>query len=250
VEVDFAGFLFVALDQLINNAAKLRYMSGGQVRVPMLLRVGQGAMGSLGAQHTSAPHAMFLGVPGLALCTPSNPQDAYDLVRWSLRQDDPVVFAEDVRLYKSKGPMERREPPGRAENSIARHGRDVTVVTFGNAVRVAETAAEELSREGIEIEIVDVKFLAPLDRSPIGESSRRTGRVICVADDPLMGGVTATLAAIVEEEAYAELQAPVLRLGSKHTPAPFSPALERTVFPTRESIEAAARMLLEEAVTP
>lgn len=244
VEYDFAGFFLLALDQLVNNAAKLRFMSGGQLRVPLVVRVGQGAMGSLGAQHTHVQHAMLVATPGLSVCVPSTPQSAYDLMRWSLRQRDPVVYAEDVRLYRSKGPVERREAP--IERTIRRRrGTDVTVIGFGRIVPTALEAAERLAGEGVELEVVDVQLLSPMGREEIAASCRATGRVICVGDDPLLGGITATLAAVVGEESYGDLRAPVVRLGAQHSPSPYSPDLERAVFPTAEAIATAARALMD-----
>jgi pyruvate/2-oxoglutarate/acetoin dehydrogenase E1 component len=244
VEVDFSGFLYLGLDQLVNNAAKLRYMSGGQVRIPLVVRVGQGALGSFAAQHSQAQHAMLANVPGLALCAPSTPQDAYELMRWSLRQMDPVVFAEDMRMYRMRGPLDPRNGGSRPGAAIRRAGRDASVLTFGFGVHLATEGAEELAGEGIEVEVVDLRTISPLDTETIGESARRTGRVLCLADDPLLGGITATLAAAANEQAYEALRAPVLRIGARHTPAPYAPSLERLVFPSKDTLANAVRELV------
>jgi pyruvate/2-oxoglutarate/acetoin dehydrogenase E1 component len=244
VEVDFSGFLLLGFDQLINNAAKLRYMSGGQVRVPLVVRVGQGPLGGFAAQHSMALHGWLANVPGLAVCAPSSSQDAYELMRWSLQQTDPVVFCEDMRLYRSKSPLDTTRKsfePQRAR--FARRGADVTILTFGYGVRLALSAAADLAEEGIDVEVVDLRFLSPLDEAAIAESAERTGRVLCLSDDPLLGGFTATLAAVADEVAHVHLRAPILRLGARHTPAPYNEALERVVYPTAEAVAVALRAL-------
>jgi pyruvate/2-oxoglutarate/acetoin dehydrogenase E1 component len=258
VEVDFAGFLLLGLDQLVNNAAKLRYMSGGQLRVPLLVRVGQGPLGAFAAQHSQAQHAWLASVPGLALCAPSDAQDAYTQMRWALRQRDPVVFAEDMRLYRRKGPLVRDlagagdSPPaavpagvGNATHDgvplarVLRPGRDATVLCFGFGTALALAAAEDLAGEGVELEIVDLRLLSPLDEQTIGESSRHTGRVLCLGDDPLLGGITATLAAAVDRVAH---EAIIGRLGARHWPTPFGSS-EAFAYPSVESVTAAVRWL-------
>lgn len=284
VEVDFAGFLLLGLDQLVNNAAKLRYMSGGQLRVPLTVRVGQGPFGAFAAQHSQSQHAWLASVPGLALCVPASVQDAYDLLRWTLQAGDPVVFAEDMRLYRHKGALRRAaaaapgEPaaslagPGSAEAAgsgsaeaagpgsdeagaqnarssvpgarIARPGRDATAVCYGYGVSIALDAAGELSdAHGIELEVLDLRLLSPLDEAAIGASARHTGRVLCVGDDPLLGGMTATLAAVAHERAQDALAAPVARLGARHLPTPFG-SVEQSVYPSAQSISRAVRRLV------
>jgi acetoin:2,6-dichlorophenolindophenol oxidoreductase subunit beta len=244
VEVDFAGFLLLGLDQLVNNAAKLRYMSGGQLRVPLVVRVGQGPLGAFAAQHSQAQHALLAGVPGLALCAPSDPQDAYAQMRWALRQGDPVVFAEDMRLYRTKGPLLRERAPGGEPPVLAarvlRAGSEVTVLCFGYGTTLALAAARELSAEGVELEVVDLRMLSPLDEHTIGESARHTGRVLCLGEDPLLGGITATLAATVDQVAHGAV---VGRLGARHWPTPFGSS-ETLVYPSVESVVEAVRRLI------
>jgi pyruvate/2-oxoglutarate/acetoin dehydrogenase E1 component len=244
VEVDFAGFLLLGLDQLVNNAAKLRYMSGGQLRVPLVVRVGQGPLGAFAAQHSQVQHAWLASVPGLAVCAPSDADDAYALMRWALRQHDPVVFAEDMRLYRTKGQVARGSVSHRRQHGllarVARTGRDATVLCFGFGTTLALAAARELAPQGIELEVVDLRMLAPLDEQTIGEASRHTGRVLCLGDDPLLGGVTATLGASVEQMAHGTL---VARLGARHWPTPFGSS-ERFVYPSADSVVAAVRRLL------
>jgi pyruvate/2-oxoglutarate/acetoin dehydrogenase E1 component len=244
VEVDFAGFLLLGLDQLVNNAAKLRYMSGGQLRVPLVVRVGQGPLGAFAAQHSQVQHAWLASVPGLAVCAPSDADDAYALMRWALRQHDPVVFAEDMRLYRTKGQVARGSASHRRQHGllarVARTGRDATVLCFGFGTTLALAAARELAPQGIELEVVDLRMLAPLDEQTIGESSRHTGRVLCLGDDPLLGGITATLAATVDSVAHGAV---VGRLGARHWPTPFGSS-EAYVYPSVESVVAAVRRLI------
>jgi pyruvate/2-oxoglutarate/acetoin dehydrogenase E1 component len=242
VEVDFAGFLLLGLDQLVNNAAKLRYMSGGQLRVPLVVRVGQGPLGAFAAQHSQSQHAWLASVPGLALAAPSEAQDAYTLMRWALRQNDPVVVAEDMRLYRTKGPLERGMPGDEIPRArVVRPGRDASIVTFGFGTTLALAAARALVAEGIEIEVVDLRMLSPLDEGTIGESARHTGRVLCLGEDPLLGGITATLAASVDSVAHGTV---VARLGARHWPTPFGSS-EAYVYPSQESVLAGVRRLIE-----
>lgn len=240
VEVDFAGFLLLGLDQLVNNAAKLRYMSGGQLRVPLVVRVGQGPLGAFAAQHSQAQHAWLASVPGLALCAPSDAQDAYTQMRWALRQRDPVVFAEDMRLYRRKGALVGSEEEDIPRARVLHAGHDATVLCFGFGTTLALAAAQELNAEGIELEVVDLRLLSPLDEQTIGESSRHTGRVLCLGDDPLLGGITATLAVTVDRVAHGAV---VGRLGARHWPTPFGLS-EAFVYPSTESVVAAVRRLL------
>lgn len=244
VEVDYSGFLLLGFDQLINNAAKLRYMSHGQLRVPMVVRVGQGPMGSFGAQHSQALHGWLANVPGLVVCAPGTVQDAYDLMRWALRQNDPVVFAEDMRLYRLKGPLIEDGEDVSLGAQVARAGRDATAVVFGYDVSQALDAAVELAAEGIELEVLDLRSVSPLDAGAIAASVRHTGRALCVSDDPLLGGFSATLASVTTEQARESLLAPVARLGARHAPAPYNADLEASVFPSVESIAAAVRALM------
>jgi acetoin:2,6-dichlorophenolindophenol oxidoreductase subunit beta len=244
VEVDFSGFLLLGLDQLVNNAAKLRYMSNGQLRVPLVVRVGQGPLGSFGAQHSQALHGWLANVPGLAVCAPADPQEAYDLMRWSLRQGDPVVFAEDMRLYSDKGPLAAHERDVGLGARVVRAGHSASAIVFGYGVTLARRAADVLAAEGIELEVLDLRTVSPLDVDAIAATVRRTGRVICVSDDPLLGGFSATLAATASEQARDALRAPVVRLGARHAPAPYNRELEQRVFPSAESLADAVRALV------
>jgi pyruvate dehydrogenase E1 component beta subunit len=244
VEVDYSGFLLLGFDQLINNAAKLRYMSDGGLRVPLVVRVGQGPMGSMGAQHSQALHGWLANVPGLSVLAPGTVQDAYDLMRWALRQGDPVVFTEDMRLYRRKGPLVEGDGEVGVGARVARPGADATAVVFGYGVPLALEAAATLAAEGIDLEVLDLRAVSPLDVAAIAASVRRTGRALCVSDDPLLGGFSATLATVVTEQARAALRAPVGRLGARHAPAPYNAGMERSVFPSADSIAIAVRALV------
>ncbi len=244
VEIDFSGFLLLGLDQLINNGAKLRYMSGGQVRVPLVVRVGQGPLGSFGAQHTQTQQAFLAGVPGLSVLTPATPQDAYAAMRWALTATGPVVVAEDMRLYRTKGEVTRGAVPETLRAAIVRPGDAATVVTYGHGVTTALAAATTLARESIEVEVLSLPSLSPLDTEAITESARRTTRALCLTDDPPFFGAGSSLASAVTSGAYDALRAPVLELGSRPVPAPYTPTLESLVFPTSEAVTETLRNLI------
>lgn len=245
LEIDFAGFGLLGLDQLVNNAAKLRYMSGGQLRVPLVVRMGQGPLGAFAAQHTQSLHGWLANVPGLAVYAPATAQDAYSLVRRAMEVDDPVVVAEDLRLYRHRGPVAvAADHRGAARAVTVRDGVDVSVVAYGYGVHIALQAAERLASEGISVEVLNLRVLMPLDAEAIGESVRRTGRAVCIGDDAAAFGVAGSLAAVVQSEAHGELRAPVAQLSSRHVPAPFSPRLEDLVFPTGDSVAAAVHEVM------
>ena len=246
VEVDFAGFLFLGFDQLLNNGASLRYMSAGQLRVPLVVRVGHGPIGSFAAQHSRSLQGWLANTPGLSVCAPASSQDAYDLFRWALRQDDPVVICEDLRLYRRPGPLvrgdgERTDAP---RASVVRPGRDVSAVTFGHGTALALEAADTLAADGIELEVLDLRMISPLDEAAIETTVRRTGRVVCVSDEPLLGGLASSIAAIAAEVGYGALTAPVARLGTRHLPSPYASVLEELVHPSTGSVAEAARRLV------
>jgi pyruvate/2-oxoglutarate/acetoin dehydrogenase E1 component len=247
VEVDFAGFLFLGFDQLLNNGASLRYMSAGQIRVPLVVRVGHGPIGSFAAQHSRSLQGWLANTPGLAVCAPSSSQDAYDLFRWALRQNDPVVIAEDLRLYRQRGALRRRgagESTALPGAAVVRQGRDASVITFGFGTTQAIAAAEQLADEGIELEILDLRMVAPIDEAAIEATVRHTGRVLCVSDEPLFGGIASSLAAIAAELGHPSLSAPVARLGTRHVPSPYASVLEELVHPSAGSIVEAVRRLV------
>ncbi len=244
VEVDFAGFLLLGLDQLVNNGAKLRYMSGGQASVPLVVRVGQGPLGSFAAQHSQTQHAYLASVAGLTVLAPATPQQVYDAMRWALVQNDPVVLMEDMRLYRRTGPLLRGSVPEAVTSTVHRSGTDVTVLTYGHGVGVALEAAQQLAGE-IDVEVLGLDSLNPLDVAGIAASVRRTGRALCLADDPPLFGTAATLASVATTEAHDVLRAPVVSLGSRPVPTPYAPQLEALVFPTVDGVVAALRRLAD-----
>ncbi|MBI2089785.1 MAG: alpha-ketoacid dehydrogenase subunit beta [Deltaproteobacteria bacterium] len=242
VEVMFIDFITLAMDQLVNHAAKLHYMSGGQLRVPMTLRVQEGAMGSCGAHHSQSLEAWFLHVPGLKVVAPSNPADAKGLLKAALRDESPVVYVEHRGLYWSRGRVPEGDhvvPIGRA--AVSRLGKDVTVVAFGKMVGVAQQAAERLQDEGISVEVLDARTMCPLDLETIVASVRKTRRLVVAHEAVKIGGAGAEIAAEVQQAAFNLLDSPVLRVGAVSAPVPASPVLEKEFVPGQEQIIDAVR---------
>ncbi len=242
VEIMFVDFVTLALDQLVNQAAKAHFMSGGQLEVPLVLRT-QGGAGQRGAaQHSQSLEAWLAHVPGLKVAMPSTPADAAGLLASSIDDPDPVVFIENKTLYfrREELPSDREPVPlGRAR--VARAGRDVTVVALSRLVHESLAAAEELAAEGIEIEVIDPRTLVPLDLGTIVESLRRTHRLVVAHEAVAHGGFGAEVAARVQEEAFDELDAPIGRVGAPFAPIPFSPPLEDAYLPGRAGVAAAVR---------
>jgi pyruvate dehydrogenase E1 component beta subunit len=244
-EIMYIDFLTVAMDQVINQAAKMRYMSGGAFSVPLVIRTTIGAGTSSAAQHSQNLQALFLQVPGLKIAVPSCPRDAKGLLKSAIRGYDPVLFVEHQRLYRKKGPVPDGEeliPFGKAE--VKRPGRDVTVVATLAMVPLALEAAVELAGQGIECEVLDPRTLVPLDRAAILESVRRTGRLVTVSEGPRTGGEGAEIAALASEEAFASLKAPVRRVAALDVPIPFAPCLEQAVLPGAADIVKAVREIV------
>jgi pyruvate dehydrogenase E1 component beta subunit len=240
-EIMFMDFLAVCLDQLANHAAKLRYMSGGLTPVPMVVRTAVGGGLGVGAQHSQMLEAWLTHVPGLQVVVPSTPTDARGLLHSAIASDDPTVFIEQVPLLSFKAPLEDRPVPlGLAE--VKRPGTDLTVVTYGrqvhDALAVATTLAEE---EGIELEILDLRSLAPLDTDTLLESVGRTGRAVVLHEAVVTGGFGAELAALLSEHLFGQLRAPVLRVGATPTPLPYAKSLERLALPGRDRLLQAVR---------
>lgn len=236
-EIMFGDLTTLIMDQLLNQAAKLRYMFGGQAKVPVVVRTPLGAGASMAAQHSQSPEAWFMHVPGLKVAIPSTPQDAKGLLKTAIRDDNPVIFFEHKLLYSLKGLVPEEEytiPFGEAD--IKREGRDVTIVATLYMVHKALKAAEELSAEGISAEVVDPRTLVPLDKGAIINSVKKTGRVVIVTEDCKRAGVSAEIAAILAEEALDYLDAPIRRVAEPDTPIPFSPPLEQFVIPDEKSI--------------
>lgn len=238
--VDFAG---LAMDQIANQAAKTRFMFGGQLPVPLVLRTQGGTGRSAGAQHSQSLEAWFLHTPGLRVMVPATANDAHHLLRAAIHDPDPVVFIEHKSLYATKGALgEQAEPPG--VSVVRRAGRHLTVVTYSRMLHRCLEAAEILAREGLELEVIDLRTLNPLDTDTMCASARRTGRALVVTEDTLTGGVSAELSARLTEGAFDYLEEPVLRLAGEDVPIPVAPNLEAGVVPTVEGIVRAARRLL------
>ena len=244
VEIMFVDFVTLALDQLVNQAAKAHFMSGGQLRVPMVLRTQGGAGQRGGAQHSQSLEAWLTHVPGLKVVMPSTAADAAGLLAGAIADDNPVVYVENKTLYfRSEDVQEaRRVQLGRAQ--VVRSGRDVTVVALSRLVHESLAAAEELAAEGIEVEVIDPRTLVPLDLDAIVDSVARTHRLVVAHEAVEHGGVGAEIAAEVQAAAFDELDAPIARVGAPFTPIPFSPPLEDAYLPGRDDVAAAVRSLL------
>jgi pyruvate dehydrogenase E1 component beta subunit len=230
------------MDQIANQAAKVHYMSGGKLRVPLVVRTTLGATRRSAAQHSQSLHAWVSHVPGLKVALPATPYDAKGLLKSAIRDDNPVVFFEDKMMYQLRGPVPEEEytiPLGVAE--VKRPGGDVTIVATSSMVQVALAAAEVLAGEGISAEVVDPRTTIPLDAATLIASAQKTGRAVVVDEGYARYGVAAELAAVIAEGAFHYLDAPVRRLGAMHVPIPFSPVLEDLTVPTAETVAAAAR---------
>lgn len=245
VDMHFADFVTCAMDEVVNQLAKTRYMFGGQCRFPLTLRMPYGIGKSAGGHHSNSVEAWFLNTPGLKLCLPSTPADAKGLLKTAIRDDDPVLIFEPRGLYRVTGPVPEGDhlvPLGHAE--IRRPGRDVTVIATARMVHLALEAADTLATAGIEVEVVDPRSLVPLDRDTLVGSVARTHRVVIVEEGPLRGGVGGHLAWVISESAFDELDAPIARVASANVPVPFAPVLESAVSPQVDTIVAAVRRIL------
>ena len=230
VDMHFVDFITIAMDEVVNQMAKIRYMFGGQCTVPIVLRAPDGMVRSAAAQHSQSLEAWFLHVPGLQVVIPSNPADAKGLLKSAIRSDNPVLYFEHKVLFKMKGPVPEGDhlvPIGKAK--ISRSGKDVSIVSYSLMMQVALEAAEELAKQGIEAEVIDLRTISPLDEETIFSSVRKTKRLVIVHEAVKTGGVGAEIAARVAEEMIDYLDAPIRRLGAPFVPIPFSPALEKLV---------------------
>jgi pyruvate dehydrogenase E1 component beta subunit len=244
VDIMFGDFLTLVMDQLANQAAKVHYMSGGSLCVPLVLRTTLGATRRSAAQHSQSLQAWVSHVPGLKVALPATPADAKGLLKAAIRDDNPVVFIEDKLGYQVRGEVPEGEhvlPLGAAD--VKRPGTDVTVVATSSMVYVAIEAAELLAAEGISAEVVDPRTTSPLDRETLVASARKTGRAVVVDEGHRSYGVSAELAAVIAEGAFHYLDAPVARLGAMDVPVPFSPPLEDLTVPTVDGLVAVARDL-------
>ncbi|HEX9124527.1 MAG TPA: alpha-ketoacid dehydrogenase subunit beta [Actinomycetota bacterium] len=244
VDIMFGDFMTLAMDQVVNQAAKVHYMSGGKLKVPMVVRTTLGATRRSAAQHSQSLHAWVSHVPGLKVAMPSSPYDAKGLLKTAIRDDNPVIVFEDKMDYQTRGPVPEREyviPLGVAE--VKREGSDVTIVAISSMVQVALAAADLLLEDGIGAEVVDPRTLFPLDAQALVGSAKKTGRAIVVDEGYGRYGATSELASVIGEGAFYHLDAPVRRMGAMDVPIPFSPALEDLTVPTPERVASVAREL-------
>lgn len=245
VELMTVNFGLLAMDQMVNHAAKIRYMFGGGAKVPLVIRTPQGAGHQLGAQHSQSLEAYFLHCPGLRVVVPATPADAKGLLKTALRQDDPVIFLEHESLYGVKGEVPEGEhltPFGKA--NVLREGKDVTIISYSKCVYDSLHAAAALENAGIDAEIIDLRTLNPLDLRTIVESVKKTGKAIVVYEGWRTGGAGAEIAAQLYEAAFDHLDAPVERVASLDTPVPYNAKLEKAVLPSAAAIVRAAERVV------
>jgi len=248
VDIMFGDFITLTMDQVVNQAAKVHYMSGGKWRVPMVMRTTLGATRRSAAQHSQSLHAWFSHVPGLKVVLPSTPYDAKGLLKTAIRDENPVVFFEDKMMYKLKGPVPEGEytiPLGVAD--VKREGDDITLVATSSMVQVALGAAVLLEQAGISAEVIDPRTTWPLDENALIDSAKKTSRVIVLDEGYERYGVTAELAAVIAHGAFYDLDAPVKRMGAMHVPIPFSPPLEDVTVPTDKTVFEAARAMCKKS---
>ena len=244
VDIMFGDFITLTMDQMVNQAAKVHYMSGGEWKVPMVMRTTLGATRRSAAQHSQSLHAWFCHVPGLKVVLPATPYDAKGLLKAAIRDENPVVFFEDKMMYKLKGPVPEDDyvvPLGVAD--VKRVGDDITLIATSSMVQVALGAADLLQEAGISAEVVDPRTMWPLDEKTLIDSARKTSRAIVLDEGYERYGVTAEIASLIATGAFYDLDAPVKRMGAMHVPIPFSPPLEDVTVPTEQSVFEAARAL-------
>jgi pyruvate dehydrogenase E1 component beta subunit len=245
LEIMFIDFVTLAMDCLVNQTAKYRYMSGGQLAVPMVVRTQAGAAGGAAAQHSQSLEAWFIHVPGLVVVAPATPAEAYGLLKSAIRLGEPVLFIEHKRLYTMKEELdEAAELPQIGTARIARPGTDVTLIAYSAMVQTALQAAQNLADEGISVEVIDLRTLVPLDMATIATSVSKTHRVFIAHEAVRSGGAGAEIAARIGEELFDELDAQVLRVGCGFAPIPFAPELERALLPGSAELVRAARQLM------
>ena len=240
------NFALVGIDQIINNAAKIRQMSGGQFPCPIVFRGPTASAGQLAATHSQAFESWFANCPGLKVIVPSNPYDAKGLLKSAIRDDDPVIFMESEQMYGDKGEVPEEEyllPIGVAD--IKREGNDVTIVSFGKIIKEAFKASEQLEKENISCEIIDLRTLNPIDMDLIGSSIQKTSKVLVVHEDNFTNGPGAEISALVADKYFELLDGPVRRVAAKDSPVPFSWLLEEKVLPQTEDVVIAIEELLE-----
>lgn len=245
VEFMTFNFALVGIDQIINNAAKIRQMSGGQLKCPIVFRGPTGSAGQLAATHSQAFESWFANTPGLKVVVPSNPADAKGLLKSAIRDDDPVIFMESEQMYGDKGEVPEGEyliPLGVAE--IKRKGTDVTIVSFGKIIKEAYKAAEELAKEGIECEIIDLRTVRPMDHNAIMESVKKTNRLVILEEAWPFGNVATEITYQVQSQVFDYLDAPIIKINTADTPAPYSPVLLKEWLPNSGDVVKAVKKVL------
>ena len=245
VELMFIGFMGVTLDQITNQAAKMRYMFGGKAKIPLVIRTTIGAGFRAAAQHSDATYSTFVHFPGLKVAAPATPHDAKGMLIASIRDDDPVIFCENKMLYDTKGPVPEDDyviPLGKAE--VKREGSDVTVVAISRMVSTSLEAAEQLAPDGVSVEVVDLRSLSPWDEDAIIASIEKTGRLVVVDEDNPRCGMASDVAALAATKALQYLDAPVRTVTAPHTPVPFSPTLEDYYLPDARRVVEAVRSIV------
>lgn len=245
--VEFMTFNFslVGIDQIINNAAKMRQMSGGQINIPIVFRGPTASAGQLGATHSQAFESWYANTPGLKVVVPSNPYDCKGLLKSAIRDDDPVIFMESEQMYGDKGEVPEEEytiPIGKAD--IKREGDDVTIVSFGKIIKEAYKAAEELEKDGVNCEIIDLRTVRPLDYDAIVNSVKKTNRLVVLEEAWPFGNVSTEIAYHIQEHAFDYLDAPVIKINTADTPAPYSPVLLKEWLPNHEDVIKAVKKVM------
>ena len=245
VELMSMSFSLVAFDQIVNMAANLRYMSGGQIKVPMVIRAPTGAGVQLGATHSQSFETWLAEVPGIYCACPSNPRDALGLLRSSIKSDNPVIFAEHSHLYGSRGevPDEYYEIP-LGDADVARSGEDLTMVSYGYGVHVLQEAAEQMAQKGIDAEIIDLRSLSPVDYDTLVASVQKTGRTVMLDTARRTGGIMSDIVSEVQERAMDWLDGPIMRVGSKDVPWPYNRGMEQDILPQADDVIEAARKII------
>jgi len=237
-DMHFADFLGVTMDEVFNQMAKIRYMFGGQTTVPMVIRAPDGLIRSAAAQHSQSIEAWFNNIPGIKVVAPSNAADAKGLLKAALRSDDPIIYFENKDLFSKKGEVPEDDdfivPIGKA--AVVKEGKDVTIVSYSIMMGIANKAAKKLEAEGYSVEVIDLRTLSPFDKDTVIESVKKTHRLLIAHEAVKVGGLGSEVAAVVAEEAIDYLDAPIVRVGAKFTPVPFSPTLEEAYRPKMEDI--------------
>ncbi|TIN17364.1 MAG: alpha-ketoacid dehydrogenase subunit beta [Mesorhizobium sp.] len=245
VDLTTASFVYLASDQIINHASKLRFMTGGQIDIPIVFRCSMFSLGSIAAQHADRPYPYFMNVPGLKIISPTSAADIKGLMKSAIRDNDPVLIFEDITLRPLKGDVptdpDRVIPIGRAD--VKREGKDITLIAIAGAIRPAMEAVNALAAEGISVEVIDPRTLKPLDHAAFKTSVAKTGRLVIVENAHRICNVGSEIAAVMAEEAFDLLKRPIVRLSAPDIHVPFSPALEHNFYPTKDDITAAIRRL-------